>query len=81
MAELTKEVVKQLLEQGECIVEFEKVNGDRRRMFCTKKGKDIAEDTDSELCTVWSIDDDGYRSFYYVKVKAIWPPLQQASLF
>lgn len=83
MNTLTKPELQKLLFENECIVEFTKVNGERREMPCTLKESLIppqpVKDQDStkvkkenpNLVSVWCTDKQSWRSFHVDKVLSI----------
>ncbi len=66
---LMKEL-QELLRENIVTVKFKKVNGDERILNCTLKGEYIPESSsekqkkaNDKIYSVWSIDDNGWRSF------------------
>lgn len=72
MSKVEKEAIKHLLEECECEVEFVKLDGKVRKMICTKVDQEITvQDSIPGICTVWSVKDAGYRSFYYDNIRSV----------
>ena len=80
----TKEELKTLLEQNVLVVDFTKLNGDKRVMTCTLrediKPKPTKTDTMSQkkvrevsdaVVSVWDVNAKGWRSFRYDRVNAV----------
>jgi hypothetical protein len=74
-----KTVLLEWLRQGLVEVTFTKADGSERKMKCTLRQGLVPEtkSTDSKrarpenLLSVWSSDDQGWRSFYLDRVKTI----------
>lgn len=73
MTAITKEALLTLLASNECVVEFTKVNGEKRTMPCTLKS-DIVPPTpvvegkepkkkNPNVVSVWCLDKKEWRSF------------------
>lgn len=70
-----------LLSSGTIRVKFQKTNGDMREMLCTQKLELIPEDkrpkgdgkykSSPEVCSVWDVEAEGWRSFRYDSVKSV----------
>lgn len=80
----TIDELKQLLEQNVVVVDFTKLNGDKRLMSCTlredMKPHATKEDTMSqkkvrelseEVVSVWDVNAKGWRSFRYARINAV----------
>lgn len=57
-------------------VTFDKVNGESRTMKCTLKDDVIPKvtqerSTPEDLVTVYDVDKDGWRSFYFMRVRSV----------
>ena len=72
--------VKGLLREGEVVVEFEKADGEQRRMTCTLQESTIplvntesktAREPNPNTCVVWDINANGWRSFRWDRMKRI----------
>lgn len=79
-----KEDLKHLLEQNVVVVDFTKLNGDRRTMTCTLRNdiKPRATKTDAmsqkavrevsdAVVSVWDVNARGWRSFRYDRINAV----------
>ena len=80
----TKDDLKNLLEQNVLVVDFTKLNGDKRVMTCTLREdmKPKATKTDpisqkkvreisDKVIAVWAIESKAFRSFRYDRVKKV----------
>ena len=80
----TKVDLKNLLEQNVIVVDFTKLNGDKRVMTCTlredMKPRATKDDTMSQkavrevsdaVVSVWDVNAKGWRSFRYDRVNAV----------
>ena len=80
----TKQDLKGLLEQNVVVVDFTKLNGDKRVMTCTLREdiKPAATKTDAmsqkkvrevsdAVVSVWDVNAKGWRSFRYDRVNAV----------
>jgi len=80
----TKADLKNLLEQNVVIIDFTKLNGDKRVMTCTLREdiKPAATKTDAmsqkkvrevsdAVVSVWDVNAKGWRSFRYDRVNAV----------
>lgn len=80
----TKEDLKLLLEHNVVVVDFTKLNGDRRAMTCTTRSdiKPPATKTDplsqtkireisDAVVNVWDVNAKGWRSFRYDRVNSV----------
>ena len=75
----TEEELNTLLRENVLEVDFNKLDGDKRIMKCTKSFKIIPTEnqpkTDKETkkgtITVWDINAQGWRSFKYERVNAV----------
>jgi len=80
----TKTDLKNLLEQNVVIVDFTKLNGDKRIMTCTLREdikpaatKDDAisqkkvRETSDAVVSVWDVNAQGWRSFRYERINAV----------
>ena len=80
----TKPDLKNLLEQNVVVVDFTKLNGDKRVMTCTlredMKPRATKDDTMSQkavrevsdaVVSVWDVNAKGWRSFRYDRVNAV----------
>jgi hypothetical protein len=80
----TKEELKILLEHNVVVVDFLKLNGDRRVMTCTlrsdikpKATKDDAisqtavRETSDAVVSVWDVNARGWRSFRYDRINSV----------
>lgn len=81
MTEQEREQVIQQLKDGEVVVTFTKVNGDKRVMTCTlnenvvppaKKEEPITQkkvrEVNPEVCSVWDVNANGWRAFRWENV-------------
>ena len=80
----TKQDLKNLLEQNVVVVDFTKLNGDKRVMTCTLREdmkpaatkadplsqKKVREVSDA-VVSVWDVNAKGWRSFRYDRVNAV----------
>jgi|SRR6056300_277092 len=80
----TKEALKTLLEQNVIVVDFNKLNGDKRVMTCTLREdmkpratkddamsqKKVREVSDA-VVSVWDVNAKGWRSFRYERINAV----------
>jgi hypothetical protein len=80
----TKEDLKNLLEQNVVVVDFTKLNGDKRVMTCTLREdmkpratkddalsqKKVREVSDA-VVSVWDVNAKGWRSFRYERINAV----------
>jgi hypothetical protein len=80
----TQEDLKKLLEQNVVVVDFTKLNGDKRVMTCTLREdikpratkadplsqKKVREVSDA-VVSVWDVNAKGWRSFRYERVNAV----------
>ena len=81
----TKEQLTELLHTGSCVVEFTKVNGEKRVMPCTLKsdlipaqpvveGKEPrAKKPNPNIVSAWCLDKKAWRSFRVANVTAVTP--------
>lgn len=79
--EFDREEVKSLLHTNKCIVTFEKVNGDLRKMVCTLnpsmipvvESNDISEKRpkadNPDVLPVYDVEANGWRSFRWNSLK------------
>ena len=80
----TKPDLKHLLEQNVAVVDFTKLNGDKRVMTCTLrediKPRATKDDTMSQkavrevsdaVVSVWDVNAKGWRSFRYDRLKKV----------
>ena len=80
----TKQDLKNLLEQNVVVVDFTKLNGDRRVMTCTlredmkpRATKDDAmsqkkvREVSNAVVSVWDVNAKGWRSFRYERINAV----------
>ena len=80
----TKEDLKMQLEQNVLVVDFTKLNGDKRIMTCTLREdiKPSATKTDTmsqkkvreisdAVVSVWDVNAKGWRSFRYDRINAV----------
>ena len=80
----TKADLKNLLEQNALVVDFTKLNGDKRVMTCTlredMKPHATKDDTMSQkkvreisdaVVSVWDVNAKGWRSFRYDRINAV----------
>ena len=80
----TRDELKILLEQNVLVVDFTKLNGDKRVMTCTlrddMKPKATKTDTMSQkkvrdvseaVVSVWDVNAKGWRSFRYARVNSV----------
>lgn len=79
-----KEDLKKMLEQNVIIVDFTKLNGDKRIMTCTLREdmkpqatktdpmsqKKVREVSDA-VVSVWDVNAKGWRSFRYERINAV----------
>ena len=79
----TKEDLKLLLEQNVLVIDFNKLNGDKRVMTCTlrddMKPRATKDDTLSQkkvreisdaVVSVWDVNAQGWRSFRYDRINS-----------
>jgi len=80
----TKEELKTLLEQNVLVVDFTKLNGDKRVMTCTLREdmkpkatktdpmsqKKVREVSDA-VVSVWDVNAKGWRSFRYERINTV----------
>lgn len=80
----TREDLKNILEQNVLVVDFTKLNGDRRVMTCTLREdmkpratktdplsqKAVREVSDA-VVSVWDVNAKGWRSFRYERVNSV----------
>ena len=80
----TKTDLKNLLEQNVVVVDFTKLNGDKRVMTCTLR-EDIkpaatktdamsqkkVRETSDAVVSVWDVNAKGWRSFRYERINAV----------
>ena len=80
----TRQDLKHLLEQNVLVVDFTKLNGDKRVMTCTLREdmkpratkddalsqKKVREVSDA-VVSVWDVNAKGWRSFRYERVNAV----------
>lgn len=79
----TKEEIKLLLEQNVLVIDFNKLNGDKRVMTCTLREdmKPAATKTDTmsqkkvreisdAVVSVWDVNAQGWRSFRYDRMNS-----------
>jgi hypothetical protein len=84
MTNQEQEQVIQKLREGEVTVTFTKVNGDKRVMTCTlqesvlppaKKDDPLTQkkvrEINPEVCSVWDVNANGWRSFRWENVVSI----------
>jgi len=89
----TKEELYNLLEENILVVDFTKLNGDKRVMTCTLrediKPKATKEDTISQkkvretsdkVVSVWDVKAEGWRSFRYDRLNAVVEVITKYSL-
>lgn len=80
----TRDDLKNMLAQNVMVVDFTKLNGDKRVMTCTlredMKPRATKEDTMSqkkvrdlaeEVISVWDVNAKGWRSFRYARVNSV----------
>ena len=80
----TKPDLKNLLEQNVVVVDFTKLNGDKRVMTCTlredMKPRAVKDDAMSQkkvrevsdaVVSVWDVNAQGWRSFRYDRINAV----------
>ena len=80
----TKQDLKNLLEQNVLVVDFTKLNGDKRVMTCTlredMKPRAVKDDAMSQkavrevsdaVVSVWDVNAKGWRSFRYDRINAV----------
>ena len=80
----TRDDLKNMLAQNVMVIDFTKLNGDKRVMTCTlredMKPRATKEDTMSqkkvrdlaeEVISVWDVNAKGWRSFRYVRVNSV----------
>jgi hypothetical protein len=79
-----KEDLEKLLEQNVLVVDFNKLNGDKRVMTCTLREdikpratkddplsqKAVRKTSDATIC-VWDVNAKGWRSFRYERVNGV----------
>lgn len=78
---MTRDEMMAQLKENVCVVEFEKVNGDKRVMTCTlqesvlppaKKDDPITQkkvrEVNQEVVSVWDTNAEGWRSFRVANV-------------
>ena len=76
-----RDEIVEALQKGDVIVEFNKVNGDYRKMICTlneavlppaKKDDSVTQkkvrEVNLEVCVVWDVNAKGWRSFRWDSV-------------
>lgn len=76
ISEQRKEEIQQQLKEGEVVIEFNKINGDYRKMTCTLSKDIIPKATkkdplteekvrkvNPEVCVVYDVNALGWRSF------------------
>ncbi len=76
ISEQRKEEIQQQLKEGEVVIEFNKINGDYRKMTCTLSKDIIPKATkkdplteekvrkvNPEVCVVYDVNAPGWRSF------------------
>ena len=78
---LMREWMAGILKQQDIDVTFTKVNGTLRKMHCTlqesaiipreEKKHEIVKDKNEDVCVVWDIDKNEWRSFRYDSIKEI----------
>ena len=79
-----REDLERLLEQNVLVVDFLKLNGDKRVMTCTLREdmKPVATKTDTmsqkkvraiseEVVSVWDVNAKGWRSFRYARINSV----------
>ena len=84
MTEQQREQTMQRLREGEVVVTFTKVNGDKRVMTCTlnesvlppaKKDDAMSQkkvrEINPEVCSVWDVNANGWRAFRWENVVEI----------
>jgi hypothetical protein len=84
MTEQQREQIKRRLHEGEVVVTFTKVNGDKRVMTCTlqesvlpsaKKDDTMSQkkvrEINPEVCSVWDVNANGWRAFRWENVVEI----------
>lgn len=80
----TRDDLKNMLAQNVMVIDFTKLNGDKRVMTCTlredMKPRATKEDTMSqkkvrdlaeEVISVWDVNAKGWRSFRYARVNSV----------
>jgi hypothetical protein len=78
---IMREWVRERLQEREVIVDFEKANGEFRSMKCTLREDlgakyTVAENTkpkkpNPDVCVVWDINQQAWRSFRWDRIKRI----------
>lgn len=78
---MTKQEINQILREGVKTVTFTKTNGEERVMKCTLVDSYLPEQVDVEeyisrnknddVCAVWDVEKEGWRSFRVDSIKAI----------
>lgn len=78
---MTKQEINQILREGVKTVTFTKTNGEERVMKCTLIDSYLPEQVDVEeyisrnknddVCAVWDVEKEGWRSFRVDSIKAI----------
>lgn len=79
-----REDLKALLEQNVLVVDFTKLNGDRRVMTCTLRedmkpratktdpmSQKAVRETSDAVVSVWDVNAKGWRSFRYDRVNSV----------
>ena len=79
-----KEDLKNLLEQNVLVVDFTKLNGDKRVMTCTLRedmkpratktdpmSQKAVRETSDAVISVWDVNAKGWRSFRYERINSI----------
>ena len=80
----TKTDLKNLLEQNVLVVDFTKLNGDKRVMTCTLRedikppatktdaiSQKAVRETSDAVVSVWDVNAQGWRSFRYDRVNSV----------
>jgi len=82
----TQEQLNDQLRESVLVVTFDKKDGSERVMTCTKSLDIIPKENHPEegaktrpeaLLTVWDTTAQGWRSFYYDRVKKVEPPAEE----
>ena len=77
---LSPEIVKQTLLENECVIEFKKKDGTVRTMRCTlkpdmvvsyEKKSDKIRSVSEEVCPVFDLEKNEWRSFRYDTVTSL----------
>ena len=78
---MTKQEINQMLREGVCTVTFTKTNGEERVMKCTLVDSYLPDQIDveeyisrkknDEICAVWDVEKEGWRSFRVDSVKSV----------